>query len=365
MHNASGERGALNVVGKPAVCISFLLVVALTGMGQSRQEDLNKCRSADPDTKIAGCTALILAGQETPENLSAAYETRGVAYEDKGDYDHAIPDLNESIRLNPHVAASFYSRGIAYNRKGEFDRALQDYNEAIRLKPDFESAYDAQGRSYRNKGDYDRAIQDYNNAIRLNSNYAVAYNDRGESFFHKGDYGRALQDYNEAIRRNPNQIVAYNNRGLAYLIQNKLTAAITDFEHTIFASPSSDAAVIAALWLYVASKRQGIDDSHLIVQVAAVADLSKWPGPVLKLDLGKVRAAEVMAAALNGDAQVQSRQVCDASFFIGEDALFRHQRTVALSHLRAARDGCPRSDGIYDAAVLELERLSTSAASVK
>jgi tetratricopeptide (TPR) repeat protein len=365
MHNPASEQGALSVIGKRVVCTCLLLVVAMAAMGQSRQENLTKCRSADPEIRIAGCTAVIHAERETPENLSAAYEIRGVAYDDKGDYDHAIPDLNEAIRLNPRVAASYYSRGTAYNRKGEFDRAIQDYNEAIRLGFSSARVYDARGHAYRNRGSYDRAIQDYNDAIRLDANYAAAYNDRGESFFHKGDYGRALQGYNEAIRLNPNQLIAYNNRGLVYLIQNRLTEAIADFEHTIFASPSSSAASNAALWLDVASKRQGFDDAYLLAQVASVADLSKWPGPVLKLDLGQLTAADLMAAALNGDARVQSRQVCDANYFTGEAALFHHQRTAALAHLRAARDGCPKSDGVYDVAALELKRLSSSAASVK
>jgi tetratricopeptide (TPR) repeat protein len=339
----------------------LLLGAAMAATGQSRQEDVNKCRSDDAGTRIAGCTALIQGGQETPEHLSAAYETRGVAYEDKGDYDHAIPDLNESIRLNPHLADSFYSRGIAYNRKGEFDRAIQDYNEAIRLGLSSARVYDSRGHSYRNKGSYDLAIQDYNNAIRLDPNYAGAYNDRGESFFHKGDYGRAIQGYNEAIRLNPTSLNAYNNRGLIYLIQNRLTAAIADFEYTIFASPSSSAAASAAQWLHVASKRQGFEDAHLIAQVASTTDLSKWPGPVLKFDLGQVTAAELMAAALNGDARAQSFQICEANYFTGEDALFHHQRTTALAHLRAARDSCPKSDGTRDAALAELKRLGASA----
>jgi tetratricopeptide (TPR) repeat protein len=337
-----------------------LLGAAMAALGQSRQENLNKCRSADPATRITGCTALIQAGQETQENLSTAYEIRGVAYDDKGDYDHAIPDLNESIRLNPRVAASFYSRGIAYNHKYEFDRAIQDYNEAIRLGLSSASVYVACGHAYRNKGDYDRAIQDYDDAIRLDANYTGAYADRGESFFHKGDYGLALQGYNEAIRLNPNQPIVYNNRGVIYLIQNKLPAAIADFEHTIFASPSSSAAVNAALWLDVASKRQGFDDAHLLAQVASVADLSKWPGPVLKLDLGRITVAEVMAAAAYGDARIRSFQICEANYFSGEDALFHHQRTMALARLKAARDGCPKGDGAYDAALTELKRVGAA-----
>jgi tetratricopeptide (TPR) repeat protein len=352
----------LNVMGKPALCTCLLLVAAMAAMGQSRQEDLNKTRSADPDTRIAGCTALIKAGQETPENLSAAYEERGVAYEGKGDYDHAIPDFNETIRLNPRNAESFYGRGVAYNHKGEFDHTIQDFNEAIRLKPDFKYAYYVRGHAYRNKGEFDRAIEDYNNTIRIDTNYASAYSDRGESYFHKGEYGRALQDYNEAIRLNPNLLNAYDNRGLVYLIQNKPTAAIADFEYTIFASPSGSAAINAALWLGVVSNRQGFDDARLLAQVAAVADLSKWPGPVLKMDLGQMTAAEVMTAASGGEARLRRLQVCEANYFIGENALLHHQRTTALTHLRAARDGCPKSDGTYDVALAELKRLDASVA---
>jgi hypothetical protein len=82
---------------------------------------------------------------------------------------------------------------------------------------------------------------------------------------------------------------------------------------------------------------------------------------VLKFDLGQVTAAELMAAVLNGDARVQSFQVCQANYFTGEAALFHHQRTTALARLKIARDGCPKGDGAYDAALAELKRVGTSA----
>ena len=44
-------------------------------------------------------------------------------------------------------------------------------------------------------------------------------------------------------------------------------------------------------------KRQDKDDAQQFARVAAGADLSKWPGLVLKLDLGQVTANEVMVAA--------------------------------------------------------------------
>jgi tetratricopeptide (TPR) repeat protein len=95
------EQRALSVIRKSALSTCLLLGAAMAAMGQSRQESLDKCRSADSDTKISGCTALIQASQDTRENLSVIYNNRGSAYDDKGDYDHAIQDFNEAIHLKP------------------------------------------------------------------------------------------------------------------------------------------------------------------------------------------------------------------------------------------------------------------------
>jgi len=329
-------------------------------MGCRGHENLSKCRSADPDTKIAGCTALIQAGKASAENLATFYNNRGAAYDDKRDYDRAIPDYTEAIRLNPNLASAFYGRGAAYNRKGDFDHAIREDDEAIRLNPNFAYAYDARGRAYRNKGDYDHAIQDYDEAIRLNPSYALAFNNRGDSYRIKGDYDHAIRDFNQAIRLNPNLASAYGNRAFVYLFQSNLTGAIADYEHVIAASPSSKEAVVAALMLHVAMKQQGRDDAQRLSTVAAAADLSAWPGPLLKLDLGQMTADEVMASAANASEDKRTWQVCEANYFTSEDALFHHQRAMAMARLKAARDGCPKADGSYGAAVAELKRLGAS-----
>jgi tetratricopeptide (TPR) repeat protein len=266
---------------------------------------------------------------------------------------------------NPNAESAYYGRGYAYKKRGDYDRAIQDFNEAIQLNPNFERAYYDRGNAYIDKEDYDRAIQEFDEAIRLNPNNANNYNNRGVAYKRKGDYGRAIQDYNQAIRLNSNATTAYLNRGDAYFAQSNLTAAIADFEHTITATPSSSAAVSAALLLHVIMKRQGRDDAQQLARVATVADLSKWPGPVLKLDLGQVTSKEVMAAAASGVSAWQKWRVCEANYLTGEEALLHHQRTTALARLKAARDGCPKGDTGYTAAVAELKRLGASAAPAK
>ena len=82
------------------------------------------------------------------------------------EYDRAIADYNEAIRLGPR--ANFYTnRGDAYQFKKDYDHAIADYNEALKLDPKFTFAYNNSGAAYRAKGDLERAIYHYEQAVRL------------------------------------------------------------------------------------------------------------------------------------------------------------------------------------------------------
>lgn len=61
---------------------------------------------------------------------------RGAAYRRLGDYDWAIEDYGNSIKLQPNFAEAFHNRGIAYHLKGEQAKAALDFKAAHRLRPD-------------------------------------------------------------------------------------------------------------------------------------------------------------------------------------------------------------------------------------
>ena len=63
-----------------------------------------------------------------------AWVCRGAAWSKKEEFDNAIKDLTEAIRLDPQ-AATDNDRGIAWRAKKDYDKAIEDYTEAIRLDP--------------------------------------------------------------------------------------------------------------------------------------------------------------------------------------------------------------------------------------
>ena len=58
---------------------------------------------------------------------------RGLAYYEKADYDKAIADYTEVVRLNSGFGEAFYARGLAYEKIGENVKAKDDFEHAKKL----------------------------------------------------------------------------------------------------------------------------------------------------------------------------------------------------------------------------------------
>ena len=194
------------------------------------------------DQRIAGCTASIQSGKWSGQGLAWAFINRCLAYVDHHDFDRALSDCNEAIRLDPKHPFAFHNRGLAYQGKGDLDHAIGDYSEAIRLDPNYAPAFNNRCGAYDDHSDFDRALSDCNEAIRLDPKLPFAFNDRGTAYLGKGDHDHAIADYNEAIRLNPKYVFAFNNRGNAYEAKGDHDHAIADYNEAIRLDPSITAA---------------------------------------------------------------------------------------------------------------------------
>ena len=330
----------------------LMQIAGFGGAATAQTDDQQRCSAPDPDLSISGCTAMIQSGHETQQDLAKDFSNRGTAYGRKGQLDRAIEDFDQAIRLNPNYAAAFNNRGSAYSAKGDLDGAIADYNEAIRLDPKIAAAFNNRGFAYSWKGDLDRAIADHSEAIRLNPKYALAFLNRGNEYRAQGDFDRAIADYSEGIRLDPRLTFVLLNRGVAYYYVGSLPKALADLNQASELNPKG---AYTALWLDIVNKRSNL--ASRLQQAVAQIDMTTWPAPVIRLFLGQMTPAAVLAAADDPDPDTKKSHVCDAHFYSGELASRRDAKAEALQLFKAAAESCPRTF-IGDVAVAELKRLA-------
>ena len=93
----------------------------------------------------------------------------------------ALPRRRRRIRnppLNPEYARDYNNRGLSYSDSGQYQQAIQDHNEALRLDHKISEGYNNRGNSYLGVGQHRRAIQDYDEALCLDPQYGLAHANR-------------------------------------------------------------------------------------------------------------------------------------------------------------------------------------------
>ena len=83
------------------------------------------------------------------------------------------------LGLDPKNARSWYNRGLAYASLRDYDLALENYAEAVKLAPSDARIWQSLAAAEYSKGAYDRAILDYGEAIARDPNNAPLLGDRG------------------------------------------------------------------------------------------------------------------------------------------------------------------------------------------
>jgi CHAT domain-containing protein/tetratricopeptide (TPR) repeat protein len=165
---------------------------------------LSDCASKpNLDQRIQSCTEAIAQNAANKRQLTSAYNLRGSAYAQKGDFGRAIADLTKGIELDPTQAVVYAARGEAYRFMGDVERAIADYNRALEVDPKHATAYHARGLALASKGNYAAGIADLTKAIEANPRSVQALHDRAMLNEITGAKDKAIADLRAALRLDP------------------------------------------------------------------------------------------------------------------------------------------------------------------
>lgn len=196
---------------------------------------MNERKSAKPDAAIKSCDAVI---DETLKNLANGYYYRGVAKADKNDFDGAIGDYTQALKVDPQDPDYLNGRAQAYEAKNELDKALADYNQSLKINPKSIYAYNNRGATYQRKGDYARAAADYGEVTKLAPNSIDAWSARcWVRAMTPGQAQQALSDCDQALKIKADVPDVLDTRGFVNLKLNQFDNAIKDYDAALKGDP--------------------------------------------------------------------------------------------------------------------------------
>lgn len=191
---------------------------------------------------LAGATYMIAtrtSSSETSGESATAFIRRADAKYNRQDYEDAISDYSEAIRLSSDNAQAYLGRGNAKYALEQYADAIKDYDEALKHDPDYAYAFNGRANVKFALKDYDAAIKDYNQAIQSNPQFTLAFVNRANVKSALKDYRAAIEDYSQAIRLNPQYEPAYLQRGIVKAGLNNYSGAIEDYDQAIRLNPQN------------------------------------------------------------------------------------------------------------------------------
>lgn len=112
----------------------------------------------------------------------------------------AINHFTAVLDKNPTDERALSCRGWAYLAVKEWDRALRDNEEVVRLNPRSVAWKNNRGECYLKRKDYDKAIEEFTAIIDSNPNYFFALYNRSECYVRTRKFAPAIKDIEAALQ---------------------------------------------------------------------------------------------------------------------------------------------------------------------
>jgi tetratricopeptide (TPR) repeat protein len=137
-------------------------------------------------------------------------------------------DTKARLAESPSSAEEYFERGTLLLNVENYDTAISDFDESLKLKPNDEWALANRGIAYASKKNLSAAEKDLGAAEAINPNNPVAAQARALLAEDSGDFKGAVAAYSKSILSDPNNNWALGHRAIARKAANDDEGALAD-----------------------------------------------------------------------------------------------------------------------------------------
>lgn len=204
------------------------------------------------------------------EASAALYSNRAACWQAMGNFQKALEDSEQCIRVRPEWLKGHFRKGVALQSMNNPDEARKAFQNALKVEPNnsevgekltelnnlirerndkykpasCKTPEEAKliGNSLFTEGKYDRAAEFYTRAIDLQKtdtkDKANFYANRAACYQQTHLYQQMVDDCNAAIKIDPSHVKAFMRRAVAYEGMEKWKLALEDYQKAKQLAPS-------------------------------------------------------------------------------------------------------------------------------
>ena len=202
---------------------------ALKLLPRNRQLLFNKALALNDIKEYESADATFRELLEYYPGFDNGYLGRARMYLCTGDTAAATADIEKALSINKDALNAYIMRAdISISGKKDYEAALKDIDEAIRLQPRLAGLYINRAFLRYSLDSYTGAMEDYDHALSLDPYNSVALFNRGLLLAEVNANDLALLDFTKVLEQDPDDFRALYNRALIYRAKGMTSEAIAD-----------------------------------------------------------------------------------------------------------------------------------------
>ncbi len=151
-----------------------------------------------------------------------AHSLLGTALADRGQFDGAMAQYQEALKIKPNFDSAHLALGGALAGRGQIDEAMAHYRKVLETHPDNAEAHIALANALAGRGQIDEAIAHYRKVLEIQPAHADAHYNLAVLLAGCGRFDEAIAQYRQSLEINPDSAFdVHSNLGIVLAAQGR------------------------------------------------------------------------------------------------------------------------------------------------